>query len=180
MFSFKRSLIALVGILVLVGVVAAVMPLVGRGQGHGKQPFAQRTFYLTQTQHNGSQPLSACAQGYHMASLKEIFDTSNLRYNTELGFTDSDSGFGPPSGFTVGGDPVNAAGWIRTGGPPHDGGVIGAANCKVWTENSDGDLGTVVFLEPVWSHLTPTTVISPWVGETRSCSGASRVWCVQD
>ena len=180
MFSVKKSLIALVGLLVLVGVVAAVMPLVGRGQGQAKQPFAQRTFYLTQTTHNGSQALTACAQGYHMASLWEIFDTSNLRYNTELGFTDSDSGFGPPSGFTIGGDPVNAAGWIRSGGPSFDGGVIGQANCSVWTGNSDGDLGTVVFLEPIWSQLTPTRVISPWAGQTRSCSFPSRVWCVQD
>lgn len=180
MFSVKRSLMALVGLIVLVAVVAAVMPLVGRGQGQDKTPFAQRTFYLTQTQHNGSQALTACAQGYHMASLWEIFDTSNLRYNTELGFTQGDSGFGPPNGFTTGGDPVNAAGWIRTGGPLHNGGVIGSANCLLWTESSDGDLGTVVFLEPIWSQATPTRVISPWVGQTRGCSSTARVWCVQN
>jgi hypothetical protein len=33
MYSFKRSLIALVGLLVLVGVLATLLPLVGRGQG---------------------------------------------------------------------------------------------------------------------------------------------------
>ena len=178
MFSLKKSLIALVGLLVLVGVVAAVMPLVGPGQAQVKQPFAQRTFYLTQTQHNGSQALTACAQGYHMASLWEILDTSNLRYNTELGFKQSDSGFGPPSGFALE-DPINAAGWIRTGGPLFNGGVIGPANCLVWTDNS-GSLGTVVFLENNWGQLSPTTVISPWVGQTRACSFASRVWCMQD
>ena len=31
-----------------------------------------RKFYLTQTTHNGAQALSACAPGYHMASLWEI------------------------------------------------------------------------------------------------------------
>ena len=179
MFSVKRSLIAFVGLLVLVGVLAAVMPLVGRGQGQDKTPFAQRTFYLTQTQHNGSQALTACAQGYHMASLWEIFDTSNLRYNTALGFTQADSGSGPPSGFTLV-NPVDAAGWIRTGGPTFNGGVPGSANCLVWTENSGGDLGTVLFLENVWGQASPTTVISPWVAQTRACTSAARVWCVQD
>ncbi len=56
-----------------------------------------RKFYLTKTLHTGAQALSACATGYHMASLWEIHDPTNLRYNTELGFTSgSDSGFGPP------------------------------------------------------------------------------------
>ena len=41
-----------------------------------------------------------------MASLGEIHDTSNLRYDTDLGLTLADSGFGPPIVF----------GWIRTGG----------------------------------------------------------------
>ena len=56
-----------------------------------------RKFYLTQTGFTGSQALTACANGYHMASLWEILDPSNLRYNTTLGFTTQDSGFGPPS-----------------------------------------------------------------------------------
>jgi hypothetical protein len=179
MFNVKRSLIALVGPLVLVGVVGAVMPHVVRGQGQGHPPFAQRTFYLTQTQHNGSQALTACAQGYHMASLWEIFDTSNLRYNTTLGFTQGDSGFGPPSAFTIE-NPVNAEGWIRTGVPLFNGGVTGQANCLVWTDNSAGGIGTVVFLENLWGQQSPTTVISPWVAGTRACSSAKRVWCVQD
>ena len=33
MFSFKRSLIALVGVLIIVGTLATLMPLVRRGQG---------------------------------------------------------------------------------------------------------------------------------------------------
>jgi hypothetical protein len=50
-----------------------------------------RKFYVTKTTHSGAQALSACAEGYHMASLREIFDTSNLRYDTELGGTTDDS-----------------------------------------------------------------------------------------
>ncbi len=55
-----------------------------------------RKFYLTKTYHNGAQALSACATGYHMASMWEIHQPSNLRYDTDLGFIVADSGFGPP------------------------------------------------------------------------------------
>ena len=85
MFSFKKSLLGLVGLLVIVGALATLMPLVSRGQGGN--PFdrdTRKSFYLTKTSHNGSQVLTACAEGYHMASLWEIFDTSNLRYDTAL------------------------------------------------------------------------------------------------
>jgi len=88
MFSFKRSLSALVGLLVLVGTLAILMPLVSRGQGGN--PFnrdTRKSYYVTKTSHDGSEALTACAEGYHMASLWEIFDTSNLRYNTQLGAT---------------------------------------------------------------------------------------------
>jgi hypothetical protein len=121
MFSFKRSLIALVGLLVIVGTLATLMPLVSRGQGGN--PFnrdTRRSFYITQTTHTGSQALTACAEGYHMASLWEIFDTSNLKYDTVLGLTQDDSGFGPPS---------QIGGWIRTGRFASTVGPAGAPNC---------------------------------------------------
>jgi hypothetical protein len=117
MRSFKKSLIALVGLLVLFGAIAALTPLASRGQGQGKQQRGLRKYYLTQTTHTGGQSLSACAEGYHMASLWEILDPSNLSYDTSLGFTLADSGSGPPA---------SSLGWIRTGNvdsPPHDGGT---------------------------------------------------------
>jgi hypothetical protein len=46
-----------------------------------------RKFYITQDFFHATQALTACADGYHMASLWEIFDTTNLRYDTKLGFT---------------------------------------------------------------------------------------------
>jgi hypothetical protein len=46
-----------------------------------------RSFYLTQSLFTGSDALSACADGYHMASLWEVFDTTGLKYNTTLGAT---------------------------------------------------------------------------------------------
>ena len=43
-------------------------------------------FYLTRTTHVGNQVLTACAAGYHMASLWEILDPSNLKSQHGIGF----------------------------------------------------------------------------------------------
>jgi hypothetical protein len=130
-----------------------------------------RKFYLTQTSHIGDQVLTACAAGYHMASLWEIHDPSNLRYDTQLGTTKADSGFGPPNFF----------GWIRTGNIP--GGVgfgleTGQANCGAWTSPGiNGPRGTIASLGWSTSFLD---LPSPWVAVTAGCEFPFRVWCVQD
>lgn len=174
MFSFKRSLIALVGVLVIVGTFATLMPLVIRGQGGGN-PFnrdTRKSFYVTQSTHNGSEALTACAEGYHMASLWEIFDTSNLRYNTELGATAQDSGLGPPSISGL------SEGWIRTGWSASNSETVGFGNCNAWTSASVDDSGTVVHLDFSWDSTGVR--ISPWNAFTTVCSAGPRVWCMQD
>jgi hypothetical protein len=175
MSSFGKSLAAFAGLLVLAGLFAALMPSASRGQGNVAPPFGARKFYLTKTAYDGDHALSACAEGYHMASLWEIFDTSNLRYDTQLGHSRDDSGFGPPS---------NAVGWIRTGGASFSGPAAGAANCNAWTSASDTDFGTAVLLTQFWGvnrvEETITTPVTPWVGVAAKCSFSSRVWCVQD
>jgi hypothetical protein len=85
-----------------------------------------RMFYLTQTAVPGDQALTACAVGYHMASLWEIHEPSNLRYNTRLGVTQDDSGFGPPTGME---------GWMRTGSVNNVQNQPGLANCNSWTSH---------------------------------------------
>ena len=128
-----------------------------------------RKFYVTKTFHKGDEALSACDSGYHMASLREIHDTSNLRYDTELGFTRVDSGFGPPGGF----------GWMRTGESGSDFSSAGIGNCLAWTSADVGDSGTIVSTSASWGGLG--TVVSPWSSGTTSCnSSLIRVWCVQD
>jgi hypothetical protein len=134
----------------------------------------QRKFYLTKPfTHTGAQTLSACAAGYHMASLWEIHDPTNLRYDTELGFTESDSGFGPPT----------HGGWIRTGGVANTVGGAGVGNCNAWTSANGADFGTIVFLANDWATPLfgwPVTVVDPWVAQANTCDFPSRVWCVQD
>jgi hypothetical protein len=103
-------------------------------------------------------------------SLWEIFDTTNLRYNTALGATGADSGFGPPTGFD---------GWIRTG----DAGanfidIPGTANCSAWMSDSDLNRGTEVLLPTVW-NVSPAN-ISPWNFAVSPCGVDNPVWCAQD
>ena len=129
-----------------------------------------RKFYLTKTDmHNGAQALSACAEGYHMASLWEIHDPSNLQYDTELGFTLDDSGFGPPADL----------GWIRTGVTANGNSTPGLGNCRAWTSANPGDYGSTVRLYSTWA-ATSVTVVSPWVAEVRPCDQEAFGWCVQD
>ena len=172
MFSFKRSLIALVGVLVIVIALATLMPLVSRGQGDIKNPLnrdPRKSYYLTQTTPNGSQALTACAVGYHMAALYEILDPSNFKYDTQLGLIRDDSGSGPPP---------NVTGWIRTGSVANGSGQPGFGNCNAWTSASLTDSGTAVALS---INFDSVQVISPWVAVTPTCSSAGiRVWCVQD
>ena len=172
MLSFKRSLIALVGILILVGSISALMPLVGRGQGGNpltRDP--RRLFYLTQTTHDGSQALSACATGYHMASLWEIHAVSNLKYNTQLGRKSEDSGLGPPMDFA-------GQGWVRTGDQADIDGV-GSANCNVWTSEDHEFDGTTARLFP-GDASAPEKKEGPWVLGALGCLASLPVWCVQD
>jgi hypothetical protein len=175
MYNFKKSLVALAGLLVLGCAIAALTPLVSRGQG--KQQRGLRKFYLTQTSHDGSEALSACVDGYHMASLWEILDPSNLSYDTSLGATVADSGSGPPNG----------SGWIRTGFIASNGGTApdgtvppGSGNCQVWTSASSAAYGTTALVPIYGSSEIEVTVISPWVARSTICSAKPRVWCVQD
>lgn len=172
MFNFKNRFATLAGMLLFV--CALVVLLSSAGKAETEQQKALRSFYLTQSTHNGGQALSACAAGYHMASLWEIFDPSNLRYDTQLGLTLGDSGFGPPSGEL-------AFGWIRTGTPSGGAGteMIGQANCRAWTESTGAVRGTAVSLTEHWTS-TFVDRISWWGKGLSSCSETHHVWCVQD
>lgn len=123
-------------------------------------------YYLTKTGYVGDQALTACAPGYHMASLWEIADTSNLRYNRTLGVTRMDSGHGPPTD----------TGWIRTGSGSGFLGSPGTANCRAWTSSAWGDIGSYLFLPNNWT--TNDEDILGWAVAVARCSVARSVWCV--
>ena len=131
-----------------------------------------RRFYLTsEAVYDGSEALDACDAGFHMASIWEISDVSNLVYDTTLGVTGDDSGFGPPSYMS---------GWVRTGYYAASGDhAPGIGNCYVWTSNNVDYFGSVVLLSANWygdAKINGTE----WTSMTLQCNTNRRVWCVED
>jgi hypothetical protein len=173
MFKLRISPIVSAVLLILAGILAALPSGVSRGQGRSEKKSdacEPRRFYLTNSWHKGNEALSACATGYHMASLWEIHDLSNLKYDTTLGFTRSDAGSGPPA---------NSYGWVRTGWDANETNLPGSSNCNAWTSESPFGEGTAVALHPRWS-ATDGSVISPWTAVGGLCFEPFRVWCLQD
>jgi len=155
--------------LVLVISAACLLAQHPVADGGGKKEL--RSYYLTITAHAGDSALTACANGFHMASLWEILDPSNLRYETALGRAEDDSGGGPPA---------NAQGWVRTGFPASaDGAVPGTANCSAWTSSLPGEFGTTVLLNSAWND-PPPAAMGPWLAVRHLCNDPRWVWCVED
>ena len=149
--------------------------------GNGEKTCRARRYYLTKDTFDGASALTACAAGFHMASLFEIFDPSALVYDTTLGFTSADSGSGPPARVTDPDTGFIVVGWIRTGEGTFGAGVTGVANCNAWTSNSHSDVGSTSRLSSNWldaGHSLST--VSPWQPVNTYCDGTTRVWCVQD
>ena len=137
-----------------------------------------RQFYLSTTAVNGDQAATACAEGYHFASMWEIADPSNLKYNTSLGSTSPDSGAGPPSQLVGSGYSIPAQGWVRTGFESSTAAVAGRGNCDAWSSAKRLTSGTVASLTSDWSGGTQD--VGVWNTDVRTCGNSVRVWCVQD
>jgi len=112
----------------------------------------------------------ACSNGYHMASLWEIMDVSNMTYDYfhPNADTQDDSGYGPPS---------FVRGWVRTGYGSAASGSPGTANCNNWSSNASAHSGTLAFLTNVW---TAPGTIHTWQSSTSTCNSIYKVWCVGD
>jgi hypothetical protein len=154
--------------------------------------WSARKFYLTKAAVTGDKPLTACAVGYHMANLAEVFNPSTLQYDTTLGYQEADSGSGPP---------WYQWGWIRTG-RGKDAGVSAATgggmqNCSLWTSNSHSNGGSAVSLDNWYDGQDPNRRVAldnqilPWTTRRITVGGSNndqrsfcdvplKVWCVQD
>ena len=132
---------------------------------------AGRLVYLTDANYYPDQALTACAAGYHMASLWEILDVSNIvyAYNHPAAHTKADSGNGPPSFWN---------GWVRTGNASSNSDVTGTGNCLAWTSRSASDYGVSVRLSRTW--VTAPGDIFTWDATTFACSFTGPVWCAKD
>jgi hypothetical protein len=134
----------------------------------------RRRFYLTTTTHQGGAAPSACASGFHMASLWEIHDVSGLRYDTSRGATKADSGAGPPNDSGI--QSFDPGGWIRTGAVSSSTSTPGLGNCSAYSSNSG--TGTFAYLVDNWTLAGE--VQSPWGAGVRPCNEPQQVWCIQD
>jgi hypothetical protein len=136
-------------------------------------PRGRRRFYLERRTFKGDEARLACAPGYHMATLWEIYDPSSLEYDTALGFPDED---GSPEAARLG--------WLATGGIGGTQNFLGQANCSTWLSASPLAWGSLGELNVVWSLFgTDTTaplLSSPWDYKTDMCDKPHGVWCVQD
>jgi len=164
-------------LLLLVVVVAASCSLAGRS-GAPLCGRGLRRFYLTRTTVPGGQALTACKEGFHLASRFEILDVSGLDYDPQLGLVTDDSGAGPPSAAAKYG--VDApSGWIRTGGGSQfsDGArAAGSAftNCAAWTSSTHDAYGTVG-----WLTDRAGDVGGPWQTGSETCDVPHHAWCVE-
>jgi hypothetical protein len=137
-----------------------------------------KSYYLTNATYSGSAADGGCGAGYHMASLWEISDPSNLRYayEHEDAWRAADAEDGPPS---------DAIGWIRTGWSTGVSVNPGQGNCDVWSSASPSDYGTIAVLSSKWNDpaQTGTFVLvwgTPWAARTFPCDDGWFVWCIED
>jgi len=171
--------------ILILAVVLVLMPTLApaRSGTTGSSPSlsadsGMRHFYLTRASHNAVQAPTACAPGYHFASLWEIVDPSSLRYNTALGATSSDSGAGPPTATPIFAALRIAHGWVRTGATSGTIDTPGQANCISWQSDYEFYWGTVANLPSNWTGGEQDMGV--WNTEVRTCDTPVRVWCVQD
>ena len=163
---------------ILTSATLLFITLTGRDVMAGEEGVSQtqssgmRQFYLSKDGAYGSTASTACATGYHMASLWEIADPSNLKYNTSLGYVQDDSGAGPPA------DEAYVVGWIRTGYVSDFSETPGRANCLAWTVHSIYRYGTVASLPSTWTSGIQD--LGVWQLDTRECQHPLRVWCVEN
>ena len=131
-----------------------------------------RQYYLTPNRHTPTEALNICSNGYHFASLWEILDTSNLKYNTVLGLTSDDSGSGPTT--------LTGNGWVRTGYDSNSSTTSspGQANCEAWTNTSGSAYGSVAYLNVSWRDYEPHMHV--WLVDAAYCDHVWHVWCVED
>ena len=173
--QLTRGVVIALGLMLLVAAVLGYLVWSERevaaagAQSISAQGGTPPKYYLTATTKVGNQALTACATGYHMASLWEILDVSNLEYNSTLGWTNDDSGSGPPIGYP---------GWVRTGYAKGTSTTPGEGNCQAWTTDNASYSGTSVQLPTVWTVAADQT--APWDADYWSCGTSLWVWCVED
>ena len=139
-------------------------------------PVKPKMYYLTKDSLDGGDAIKACNSGFHMASISEIQDPSNLQYANRSTTVYDSLVDGPSSG-----PPSNHVGWVRSGVYPPSGFVY---DCNDFSNEHDIQLGTTAALHslsvnagPGQSASHPTTW---WHAALHPCTQPKPVWCVED
>jgi hypothetical protein len=175
MCTDRSSSTRLIELILLVGLCCGLMSTTGGAQ-EKECCDPRKQYYLSTDNVMGGEVGRVCRPGFHMASLWEIFDTSNLRYSQDLGLRILDQGAGPPAGIW---------GWVRTGWTTTAGSTEGSdkpgqAHCFLWSNSTDDYDGTRVRLSNEWGKAYRSSKIAPWEADAERCNSRQHVWCVED
>lgn len=183
---------------VLVCALFSSSPVFAQGNPVKGPPQLQKTmrqYYVTRDYYDGSEAINACAPGFHMASIWEILDPSNLSYNSELGdWSQFDGGEGQPPAYIWIGAVFPAGGWIRTGYLRSYSADPGMANCFGWTTNAvtidldnSPNVPPVITITPKgstahlrWEWDGEPSPFEAWEVSATECHLSRPVWCVED
>jgi len=135
-----------------------------------------KVYYLSKNSFDGGDAIKACDLGFHMASISEIQDPSNLQYaNKSTTASDSlvdDQSKGPP---------LFHMGWVRSGVYPSSGFVY---DCEDFRDKYETQLGTTLALYDLPFNSDTTQPASyptkGWYTTRYTCSQPEPVWCVED
>jgi len=135
-------------------------------------PAKPRMYYLTVTGFTGGDAITACDSGFHLASISEIQNPSDLQYANRSTTAYDDEGFVPPS---------DHMGWVRTDSFP----LVGVPDyCDFRMSSSDQQSGTTMSRRTLWHHpsteLHASAAPSWWYTTQVSISQPESVWCVGD
>lgn len=120
-----------------------------------------RLFYLTRANFLPNVAASACAPGFHFASVPELTTEGNLEYAEALGRQHVEAG--------VSAGPEWWGGWVRTG-------ILGGSlSCNGWTSTAPADRGAILAAPP---HSTTNPL--EWQGGQQGCGTPVPVWCIAD
>jgi len=168
MRTARRAL--LTGTMVIAVLTAALVTAHAQSGRSKTEGDTRKLYYLTVDSYPGGGAPAACQLGFHMASIQELVDRSNLKYDPAVGYTLGDSGQGAPT---------HIRGWIRTGYDSEVRSAIGRSNCRAYTSSNWDHYGTVALVHNYFALPTPERV-SPWAIEQSACAASWPVWCVQD
>jgi hypothetical protein len=144
--------------------------------GNDVDPPKRKIYYLTATSFTGGGAITACDSGFHMASLSEIRDPSNLQYAIV-----SIPAYEARRSTVESTHKRNDFGWIRTGEAPLWG---YPDNCGFWMSSSDRQSGSTMARYSSRGSVRPepsaTDPITSWHKTLTSCALPEHVWCMED